>query len=113
MTKGTFCDMHKDEASSLIRNDKPVYDIRISRKTPTLNKKTNKQETWTQDLNVISACHTDVMENILKRAEALGIELNWGQRYKLINVNGKFGRILHPDDMTDEQKAIAEKVEPE
>lgn len=105
MTNGFFCDIHHDEATSSVRDDKPKYDIRVTRTTQEVNRKTGKKEKWSTDMNFISACHADVMTCIIDRAKALGVEITWSPRYKLTRTkDGKFKRQIHYDDMTAEER---------
>lgn len=106
MTTGFFCDLHADEASSSQRDDKPKFDVKVTKVVSETNKRTGKKVKWSQDMNVITACNKDVTELIINRAMALGVEIEWSRRYRLgRDSNGKFFREIHPDDLTIEEKA--------
>ena len=110
MTDAKFCDLHESKEGSLIRVGKDAfYQIQVSRTIKEQNPKTGKMVAWTQDTQRLAACHKDFMELIAKRAKALDVEFDWSSRYKLGQVNGKFARIIHPDDLTaDEKKQLSE-----
>lgn len=114
MTNGFFCDVHADETTSSQREDRPKYNIRLTREVQEINKRTGKKEKWSSDMNPIASCQKDATELIINRANALGVQIVWGPRYKLTrSKDGKFLRVIHPDDMSVEEKEAADQYEAE
>lgn len=104
MTDAKYCDLHASQEGSLIRIGRDgFYQGQFTHVMKELNPKTGKQNQWMTDTQRLAICHTDFLELIAKRAKGLGVDLDWSARYKLGQVNGKFSRIIHPDDAGQEE----------
>ena len=95
MTDAKFCDVHPDQATSLIRvqsGQRSFYTLQIGYDLVEKNAD-NKKTRWTIDskkLHVCAKCMTDL---VLKRAQALGVEVEWQEPWRLIkDANGKYHR---------------------
>lgn len=91
MTNAQFCDVHPDQATSLIRGDKTSVTTLVLQTAVKEVDENGKKVTWTRETK-IHACAKCAQELILKRVQALGIELEYDE-YRLVNNNGKYSRV--------------------
>lgn len=102
MTNAQFCDIHPDQATSLIRpNTGTVYTIVLQKQEKQLDKKTQKKVSWTHETK-FHGCQKCIMQAILERAKGLGIEPEWDVYRLSKNEDGKFHRIAYDTDGKEE-----------
>lgn len=78
MTNAQFCDIHPDQATSLIRGDKKsVTELTLTTKVVEVGQD-GKKVTWNRETK-IHACAKCVSEKILKPATALGVEFEYDE----------------------------------
>ena len=102
MVNAKFCDIHKEQATSLIRAKQKgisFYTV-ILQHTLKEKGKDGKVLTWTGEAK-LDACAPDVQERLIDFAKGLGVELEW-TFYRLVkNADGKYSRINREEEATE------------
>lgn len=104
MVNAKFCDIHKDQATSLIRAKQKGISFYTITLAHTLREKgkDGKVLTWNREAK-LDACNADVQERILDFAKGLGVELEW-RTYRLVkNADGKYSRIDREEEIPTEE----------
>ena len=97
MTDAKFCDVHPDQATSLIRvqsGQRSFFTLQIGYDLVEKNKE-GKKTRWTvqsKPLHVCAKCATDL---IFKRAQGLGVDIEYNDAFRLVKGDdGKYKRIV-------------------
>lgn len=91
MTNATFCDIHPDEKTSLIRNKSSVTTLIIQTKVQEVGKD-GKKVTWTREAQ-INACAQCMKDKIYTQAKALNVELEYDEYRLTRDQEGKYHRL--------------------
>ena len=105
MTDAKFCDIHPDQASSLIRvqsGQRSFYTIQVS--YDLIEKDSNgKKNRWTVQSKNLHGCPKCVMAQILDRAKGLGVDIEWQEPFRLVRgADGKYKRLNKADKPLEE-----------
>lgn len=106
MTNASFCDLHPDQATSLIRGDKSAVTTLVVQTTVKEVAQDGKKVSWTRETK-LNACPKCTQDLILSRAQALGVNLEWDE-YRLTQKDGKYTRV----NRTPEEQEESAKVSP-
>jgi hypothetical protein len=106
MTDAKFCDIHPDQATSLIRvqsGQRSFYTLQLGYDLVEKNAE-GKKTRWTVQSKPMHVCAKCAMEMILKRAQALGVEPEWQDAWRLVKGNdGKYKRLVKGVEEAEEQ----------
>lgn len=91
MTNAQFCDIHPDQATSLIRGDKSSVTTVILQTAVKEVGADGKKVTWTRETK-LHACAKCTQEQILKRAQALGVQMEY-EEYRLTKDDKGYHRV--------------------
>lgn len=97
MTDAKFCDIHPDQATSLIRvqsGQRSFYTLQLGFDLVEKNAD-GKKTRWTVQSKNLHVCAKCAMDMILKRAQALGVDVEWLDAWRLVKgADGKYKRIV-------------------
>ena len=97
MTDAKFCDVHPDQATSLIRvqsGQRSFFTVQVGYDLVEKGKD-GKKNKWTVESKALHFCAKCATELIFKRAQGLGVEIEYNDPYRLTKGDdGKYHRIV-------------------
>lgn len=106
MTKASFCDIHPDQNTSLIRAG-TVYTLTVSYTEKKQRKGDKKAQNWIHEAQV-NACPACVKRVVFDSAKGLGLDMNslW-KIYRLYKKDdGKYAREDYDSNKPDEDELV-------